>query len=266
MLVQDQIEQDQMEMQQLEQLEQLEQVAQDKLVQLNEDFQKANESFSAVQKASKSMNDKARILIASAERESAVIVEDAKSEAEAILAVAMQEIKRLKAEQKAFVQAAKNEAVAILTGAAEEAKRLKAVQTALFTASEQKAQAALAVAVEEIKKWEAEKRALAGVQHFEPIVKLDVGGVRVITSLKTLRRFPNTVIGCMFSGRHALPKGGDGYFFIDRDGTHFRHILNFLRSPESYKVEVDGADARELRRECKYYGIDQLMSTSTEIS
>jgi hypothetical protein len=122
-----------------------------------------------------------------------------------------------------------------------------------------KAEAILAGAVEETKKWEVEKTALAGVQHFEPIVKLDVGGVRYTTSLTTLRRFPDTMIGCMFSGRHALPKEEDGYFFVDRDGTHFRHILNFLRSPEGYKVEVRGADARELRRECAYYGIDQLM-------
>jgi hypothetical protein len=110
-----------------------------------------------------------------------------------------------------------------------------------------------------IKKCEAENNALAGVQHFEHIVKLDVGGVRVTTLLATLLRFPGTIIGCMFSGRHALPKGEDGYIFIDRDGKHFRHILNFLCSPEDYKVEVMGADARELRLECKYYGIYHLM-------
>ncbi|KAJ1431010.1 BTB/POZ protein [Ochromonadaceae sp. CCMP2298] len=111
----------------------------------------------------------------------------------------------------------------------------------------------------EKQQFEAEKAALAGVQHFEANIKLDVGGVRYTTSLTTLRRFPDSMIGCMFSGRHALPKGEDGHFFIDRDGTHFRHILNFLRSPEGYKVEVEGADERELRRECEYYGIDQLM-------
>mmetsp|Transcript_11779 Transcript_11779/g.26488 ORF Transcript_11779/g.26488 Transcript_11779/m.26488 type:complete len:164 (+) Transcript_11779:1-492(+) len=64
----------------------------------------------------------------------------------------------------------------------------------------------------------------------------------------------------MFSGRHALSKGEDGYFFIDRDGTHFRHVLNFLRSPEGYKVSgLTDAEKEELRRECEYYGIDQLM-------
>jgi hypothetical protein len=131
-----------------------------------------------------------------------------------------------------------------------------------------KAEAILAGAVEETKKWEAEKKALAGVQQFDPTenVKLNIGSMRFETSLTTLRRFPDTMIGCMFSGRHTLPKGEDGYIFIDRDGTHFRHILNFLRSPEGYKVEVEGADARELRRECKYYGIDELLYPSTKKS
>jgi len=126
--------------------------------------------------------------------------------------------------------------------------------------AEKKAESILAGAAEEIKRWEAEKAELAGVQDFQPIVNLNVGGVRVTTSLTTLNRFPDSMIGCMFSGRHALSKGEDGYFFIDRDGTHFRHILSFLRAPEGYKVVgVADAEKEELRRECEYYGIDQLM-------
>jgi hypothetical protein len=108
--------------------------------------------------------------------------------------------------------------------------------------------------------WEAEKATFAELQQFSPIVKLNIGSMRFETSRTTLTRFPESMIGCRFSGRNTLPKGEDGSFFIDRDGTHFRHILNFLRSPEGYKgPEVGGADARELRRECEYYGIDQLM-------
>ena len=33
----------------------------------------------------------------------------------------------------------------------------------------------------------------------------------------------------MFSGRHPITKQDDGSVFIDRDGTHFRIILNYLR-------------------------------------
>jgi hypothetical protein len=107
--------------------------------------------------------------------------------------------------------------------------------------------------------WEAEREAMSKLQQFGPIVKLNIGSTRFETSRTTLCRFPDTMIGCMFSGRHTLLQGEDGHFFIDRDGTHFRHILNFLCSPEGYKVDLSAAEEQELRRECVYYGIDQLM-------
>ncbi|KAJ1409253.1 BTB/POZ protein [Ochromonadaceae sp. CCMP2298] len=157
-----------------------------------------------------------------------------------------------------IIQDAQQKAVSILTEAADALE--KASSNYAYTVKKRQR---LEVEKQQLKgekqQWEAEKAALAGVQHFESVVNLNVGGVRYTTSLTTLRRFPDSMIGCMFSGRHALTKGDDGCFFIDRDGTHFRHILNFLRSPEGFKVEIEGADKRELRRECEYYGIDQLM-------
>ena len=33
----------------------------------------------------------------------------------------------------------------------------------------------------------------------------------------------------MVSGRHSITREPDGSFFIDRDGTYFRYILNYLR-------------------------------------
>jgi hypothetical protein len=184
-------------------------------------------------------------------------------DSEEVLAELLQEVQQLE-------QASKERESAFYKSLSEKARGLiadvKRESDVILLDAQEEAGSILAGAVEETKKWEAEKQkweaektALAGVQQFEPIVKLDVGGVRVTTSLTTLRRFPDTMMGSMFSGRHTLPKGEDGYFFIDRDGTHFRHILNFLRSPESYKMEVEGADARELRRECEFYCLDELM-------
>ena len=37
------------------------------------------------------------------------------------------------------------------------------------------------------------------------------------------------MLAVMFSGRHQLKRESDGSYFIDRDGTHFRYILNYLR-------------------------------------
>ena len=117
----------------------------------------------------------------------------------------------------------------------------------------------IAAAKLEIEVWEAEKKKLAVIKSFEPKIKLDVGGNRFTTSLTTLRRFPDTMIGAMFSGRHAFHLDEEGYYFIDRDGTHVRCTLNFLRSPETFVCDLSGAAMKELKSECDYYGILEIM-------
>jgi len=91
------------------------------------------------------------------------------------------------------------------------------------------------------------------------VVKLNVGGSLFTTSLTTLQRFPNTKLGAMFSNIDALVLDGDGYHFIDRDGTHFRYILNFLRAPKRFEVGLTPLELRELKCECDYYGLLSLM-------
>jgi hypothetical protein len=129
----------------------------------------------------------------------------------------------------------------------------------IIQSAEERGMAIVAAAKEEARVWKAEKERMADVMRFEHKVKLDVGRSRFTTSLATLRRFPDSMIEAMFSGRHALPLDDEGYFFIDRDGTHFRHILNFLRSPETFcnkgmTVEV----VSDLTVECAYYGLAEL--------
>jgi len=68
----------------------------------------------------------------------------------------------------------------------------------------------------------------------------------------------------MFSGRHDLEtmKCSDGSFFIDRDGTHFRHILNYLRDGENV-VESFPKSAeilQEILREAMYYQFEALVT------
>jgi hypothetical protein len=67
------------------------------------------------------------------------------------------------------------------------------------------------------------------------------------------------MIGAMFSGRHDLKKNDAGAFFIDRDGLHFGHILNFLRSPEDYEHSMDCNFEKELKKEANFYGLGDLM-------
>lgn len=140
----------------------------------------------------------------------------------------------------------------IIKEATEKANRILAT-------AEKSAAAAQNFVMEERNAWAAEKAVLSGVQTFQPKVKLDVGGFKFTTSLTTLRRFPDTMIGAMFSGRHAMHLDEGGYHFIDRDGTHFGHILNYLRSPETFDCELTGAPLKKLKNECNYYGLKELM-------
>jgi len=69
---------------------------------------------------------------------------------------------------------------------------------------------------------------------FPKIVRLSVGGVVFETSMETLCGDPNSMLAAMFSGRHNVTKDEEGRYFIDRDGTHFRYILNYLRDGNTY--------------------------------
>ena len=66
--------------------------------------------------------------------------------------------------------------------------------------------------------------------HFSSIVKLNVGGQHFTTSVQTLKKDPNSMLAAMFSGKFEMKPSEDGSFFIDRDGTYFRFILNYLRN------------------------------------
>jgi len=86
-------------------------------------------------------------------------------------------------------------------------------------------------------------------------VKLNVGGVKYETTLTTLTADGDeSMLGSMFSGRHALVTNDDGEVFLDRDGTHFGLILNVLRDT---CVEVLMKDRSALSSELKYHGISK---------
>ena len=69
----------------------------------------------------------------------------------------------------------------------------------------------------------------------EPI-SLNVGGVRYTTSLSTLTRYPDSMLGRMFGGNFPTATDKDGAYFIDGDGQLFRFVLNFLRRNELFSV------------------------------
>jgi hypothetical protein len=111
---------------------------------------------------------------------------------------------------------------------------------------------------------EEEKAAMEKAHDFQGNkILLDVGGHKFTTSRQTLTAVADTYMESMFSGRFELSPDADGTYFIDRDGTHFRHVLNLMRNPaaaESLRSAVKGAQREELALELEFYGLlDRMM-------
>lgn len=91
---------------------------------------------------------------------------------------------------------------------------------------------------------------------FPSVIDLNVGGCHFTTSLSTLRKYEDSMLAVMFSGRYDLVRDKDGKIFIDRDGTNFGHILNYIRCdqmpPESVSLDV--------LREAEFFCISSLIA------
>ena len=92
----------------------------------------------------------------------------------------------------------------------------------------------------------------------DDIIQLNVGGESYTTTRSTLCRYPDSMLGAMFSGHHDCKVDDRGCVFIDRDGLMFKYILNFLRSgklslPNGFK------DFNLLTDEADFYQIQPLV-------
>uniref|UniRef100_A0A8C8RDY8 BTB/POZ domain-containing protein KCTD7 n=1 Tax=Pelusios castaneus TaxID=367368 RepID=A0A8C8RDY8_9SAUR len=98
-------------------------------------------------------------------------------------------------------------------------------------------------------------------QQFPEVVPLNVGGMHFATRLSTLRRYEDTMLAAMFSGRHYIPTDAQGRYFIDRDGTYFGDVLNFLRSGDLPSRER----VKSVYKEAQYYSIGPLLDNLEEV-
>ena len=94
---------------------------------------------------------------------------------------------------------------------------------------------------------------------FPSVIELNVGGVFYTTSLSTLVKEEESLLGQMFTGRSSNPviRDSKGKYFIDRDGVLFRYILDFLRNqklvlPENFQ------EKRRLQQEAEYFNLSSL--------
>ncbi|NXX78254.1 KCNRG protein, partial [Urocolius indicus] len=89
------------------------------------------------------------------------------------------------------------------------------------------------------------------------VVVLSVGGVRFVTRASTLQRFPESRLARMLSDGDQEFKLINGEFFVDRDGTLFSYIMDFLRTLQ-VSLPTDFSDYQRLQREAEFYGLYPL--------
>ena len=95
--------------------------------------------------------------------------------------------------------------------------------------------------------------------HFSSTVELNVGGQHFTTSLQTLTKDTGSMLHAMFSGRFDTKPAEDGSYFIDRDGTNFRYILNYLRTSRLL-LPGDKLVRQELLEEAEFYQIRGMIN------
>ena len=108
-------------------------------------------------------------------------------------------------------------------------ERMRASLQAEFDKKERELQERCEELEAERKDWEEEKKTVKQTKVFDKVITLNVGGTRYTTTLSTLTKYPDSMLGVMFSGRHDLPQQEDGSYFIDRDGEVFKYVLMYLR-------------------------------------
>ena len=102
-----------------------------------------------------------------------------------------------------------------------------------------------------------EERA-ANIQCDCEIVKLNVGGHVFDTSIETLKKFPNSLFTQLLSGNGNFKKNADGCYFFDRDGTQFRHILNYMRHG-NLPGYISQQSKCEMLPEAEFFGLGSLV-------
>ncbi|KFV03341.1 Putative potassium channel regulatory protein, partial [Tauraco erythrolophus] len=89
------------------------------------------------------------------------------------------------------------------------------------------------------------------------VVVLSVGGMRFVTRASTLQQFPESRLAQMLNDDDREFKLVNGEFFVDRDGTLFSYIMDFLRTLQ-VSLPADFSDYQRLQREAEFYGLYPL--------
>ena len=92
-------------------------------------------------------------------------------------------------------------------------------------------------------------------------VILNISGARYITSKISIMNDKDSLLAEIFKPNSPFTKTSTFTYYFDRDHTHFRHILNYLRNRcqvDLHTLPRDGAALRELLIEARYYRLKEL--------
>lgn len=97
---------------------------------------------------------------------------------------------------------------------------------------------------------------------FPDVVELNVGGVFYTTTLSTLTKNGDSLLGQIFTGKgnRSILRDTKGKFFIDRDGVLFRYVLDFLRNQKLVLPE-NFHERERLKNEAEYFGLADMVGT-----
>ena len=89
---------------------------------------------------------------------------------------------------------------------------------------------------------------------------MNVGGWKFTTSLSTLRSEQGSMLEKMFSGQFPIKKEKDGAIFIDRSGSYFDFILDYLRGNMINVDDLlfDDNTRKRLIKEAEYYQLEGM--------
>jgi hypothetical protein len=93
----------------------------------------------------------------------------------------------------------------------------------------------------------------------ESVIQLNVGGELITTTRSTLMKYPNTVLGALFSGHYPVTRDKMGRVFLDRDPHIFKEILEWLRTDLIPKRAAAASmfmnNRRAFNAELDYFGL-----------
>ncbi|XP_060091000.1 BTB/POZ domain-containing protein KCTD14 [Heteronotia binoei] len=99
------------------------------------------------------------------------------------------------------------------------------------------------------------KQKASNLQTQSQIIELNIGGDIFTTTSSTLTKHPRSKLAEMFnSGQPKLQTDSEGRYFIDRPGTYFKYILEYLRSNQ-----VPTQCIQEVYKEAFFYDLEPLI-------